>query len=316
MHKPNRTRIRFVLGLLICTGSPTVYAQQAEPVGMAAPRVSATGFPKAPTLQSIVDRPGATIDVPYGEYVLDLPLLLRSNLNLRFAPGTRVSAAKGAFRGIDDALVVIAGVENVVIQADECTFKMRKDDYQDEKLYKSSEWRHVVTIRGSKNIAIIGGRYESSGGDGIYIGPLITASQRTPCENVQILGVTCNDNFRQGISVLNGKNLLIADSLLSGTAGTSPQAGIDVEPEYGDFVDIVVRNCLSKGNRGPAYMVNLSKISRDSSAHIEFHDCVSSGVPADQVEFRVIGVFDDRGRILDNLPAGTYLSWNGLVWKK
>lgn len=305
-----RLSILLLLGVSLSASGQTLNFR-----GTSAPRLSATGFPKAQTLQEIVNWPGTTIDVPAGDYVLSHPLILRSNLVLRFAPGTTVMAEQGTFLGIDDSLIDIAGVENLTIHAVDCTFEMRKEDYMDSTLYKPSEWRHVVSIRGSRNITIVGGRYGSSGGDGIYIGPLVSLSQRTSCDNVQLIGVTCHNNYRQGISVLAATNSLIEDSLFSGTIGTSPQAGIDIEPEYGDSVDLIVRNCLSKGNRGPAYMVNLSKVTPARVVYIEFENCRSSAVPADKVEFRTIGVFDERGRLEDNLPIGTYVSWNGLTWE-
>lgn len=248
--------------------------------------------------------------------MLDAPLLLRSDLNLLFEPRTRVIAAEGAFRGIEDCLMVIAGLENVTIEAGDCTFAMRKDDYRNPALYKSSEWRHAVTIRGSRKITLRGGRYESSGGDGIYIGPLVSSAGRKPCEEVRILDVTCHNNLRQGISVLAARDLFIANSLFSGTNGTSPQAGIDIEPEYGDSVDVVVDNCNSKGNRGPAYMVNLAKVTPERSIQIIFQDCIYSAVPADQLNFRPVSVFNERGRLDDHLPSGAHLEWNGLVWTK
>lgn len=302
---------------LIVLGVPLSAPGQAiDTRAVSVARLSSSGFPKAQSLQEIVNWPGEIVDVPLGEYVLSEPLIVRSNVVLRFAPRTVVRAAPGAFRGIEDSLIVIAGVQNVTLQAEGCTFAMRKDDYEDLDVYKSSEWRHVMTILGSSNIAILGGRYETSGGDGIYIGPLVSLSQRIPCDHVRISGVTCYDNYRQGISVLATSETLIEDSLLSGTIGTSPQSGMDIEPEHGDSVDLVIRNCLSKGNRGPAYMVNLSKVTPDRSIHIEFQNCATAAVPPDQLDFRTIGVFDERGRLEDNLPMGTYLSWNGLVWRK
>jgi len=311
-----RNPYRYFALIPLLAGLSHAFAQTTQRAELAFPKVSSTGIPRSPTLQEMLDENSSVIHVPYGEYVLDVPLYVHSNTTVRFAPGTRVLAAPGAFQGIEDSMIVIAGVSNVVIEAYDCTFKMRKLDYRNLDQYSPSEWRHVVSIRGSRNISIFGGRYESSGGDGIYIGPLVQGTLRTSCNSINILGVTCHDNWRQGISVLAATNSVIADSIFSGTVGTSPQAGIDVEPEPGDSVDLVVRNCISKSNRGPAFMVNLARVSPARYIRISFEDCVPIGVPRDQLEFKTIGVFDEWGRFEDNLPTGTYLAWNGLVWIK
>lgn len=298
-------------------GLPLASAQSTQPALLDSPKVSSTGTPRGQTLQEILDQPATVINVPYGEYELDAPLFVRSNRTVRFAPGTRVLAAPGAFKGVEDSMIVIAGVSDVVFEAYECTFKMRKNDYRNLEQYSPSQWRHVMTIRGSKNVSILGGRYESSGGDGIYIGPLVILGvERRPCDSVSIIGVTCHDNWRQGISVLAATNSIIVDSVFSGTVGTSPQAGIDIEPEYGDSVDLVVRKCISKGNRGAAFMMNLSHVTPARYIRISFEGCVPVGVPPDQFEFKTIGVFNEWGRLEDHLPIGTYIAWNGLMWTK
>ena len=61
-----------------------------------------------------------------------------------------------------------------------------------------------------------------SGGDGI----IITGCNRTHIQNVQSW-----ENNRQGLSIINARDLVVEDSEFSRTNGTSPAAGIDIEPD-------------------------------------------------------------------------------------
>jgi hypothetical protein len=137
----------------------------------------------------------------------------------------------------------------------------------------------------------------------------------------------------QGISVVAAKGLrgdaagvggyygvTIEDCVLTRTNGTSPQAGIDVEPEPPDPADVLIRRCRSEGNRGPAYIWALQHMQPDDyPPRIVMEDCSFSGVPNDQPSLRLVGIFSATapvGYLEARLPAGTLLQWNDLIWKK
>lgn len=315
-----------LLALLVTSGT-----WAGPPVGVAPAALS-----QAESLQAVIDRGGPLVYVPKGEYTLDVPLKMRSNLALTFEPGTTVTAAAGAFQGTFAALIVFEGVSNVTVQAEGCVFKMRKADYRDPAKYTPSEWRHVLDVRGSKGVTITGGTYAESGGDGIYLGPWVTddaawanSKKHTSNENITIRRAVCDNNFRQGISVVACVGCVIEDSVLKNTNGTSPQAGIDIEPEYQDPIDVTVRRCRSDGNRGPAFMWSLQNVALTYRANnvtvntppvrIIQEDNTYNGVPADQPSLRMTGIFKadaPTGYLCDNIPKGSALQWNDLVWKK
>ena len=58
---------------------------------------------------------------------------------------------------------------------------------------------------GCKRISVAGLRIESSGGDGIYFGQGGTGRSS---EDIVIRDCVCHDNYRQGISLVDIKNLL------------------------------------------------------------------------------------------------------------
>jgi hypothetical protein len=59
-----------------------------------------------------------------------------------------------------------------------------------------------------------------------------------------------DNNYRQGISVITAKNLLIENCVFKNTGGTAPSAGIDLEPNRSDesLANIIVRNCVFENN--------------------------------------------------------------------
>ena len=202
------------------------------------------------------------------------PLKIPSNIEVILANGVTVEAKEGEFFGIFDSLVTITG-ENVTLRGGwGSVLKMRKSDYQNPP-YKPSEWRHAVRLHGVKNVVIQHLMISSSGGDGIYVG---AGEDGGPCENLVIRGVYCEDNNRQGISVVSARGLLIEDCALTHTRGLPPQAGIDIEPNKPDqcLVDCVVRRCLMANNSGDGIEIYLPYMNADSEPiSVTIDSCLS-----------------------------------------
>ena len=116
--------------------------------------------------------------------------------------------------------------ENITLTGYGARLCMNKADYQSDA-YEAAEWRMCLDFMGCSKICIEGLSLEDSGGDGIYLG----ATKEQPwCADVTIRNVVCSNHHRQGISVISAVNLLIENCTLTGTSGTAPQAGIDLEP--------------------------------------------------------------------------------------
>ena len=287
--------------------------------------VAPTPLTAGESLQAVIDRGGPLVYVHKGVHQLNQSLILRSNQALYCESGAIIEAAGGAFLESTDlpsaSLVVIDQLTNVSIT--NCTFRMRKADYGTYGTpvapYVASEWRHGIRVTGSSNISLDNVKSNSSGGDGLYIGPHVMPDKtRVPCNDVTVRNSVFSDNYRQGISVLSCLGeCLIEDCVMSGTKGASPQAGIDIEPEDGDTVEITVRRCQSIGNRGSAYIVALqnNKPTMRPSV-IAFEACGHLAVPGDQQVLRLANVVSQVGQIMPNLPVGTMVVWDSLVWKK
>lgn len=169
------------------------------------------------------------------------PLKGVSNQEIIIEKGAVLCAKRGAFRDRLDVLLDYRKVENVRISGPG-ELRMWRDDYTNRVEYCWSEWRHALSFQGAKNVVIENLRIAESGGDGIYVNEMY---------DTVIRNVTCDRNYRQGISVISAENLLIEGCTLSNTAGTAPAAGIDFEPNSNRerLVNCTMRNCKLVGNQ-------------------------------------------------------------------
>lgn len=187
------------------------------------------------------------------------PLEGVSNQQIIFERGAEIAALPGAYERLGDCLLTYSSCSNVVIRGPigdkgkTARFSMRKADYQSSN-YEKSEWRHGLAILACKNVLIQDIAIERTGGDGIYLG---AAYGKGPNDGITIRRVDCNENHRQGISVITANNLLIEDCLLRNTSGTAPEAGIDYEPNGVNEVlsNCVIRRCIAEGNKGSGYLI-------------------------------------------------------------
>lgn len=206
------------------------------------------------------------------------PVSLASNQTIVFQPGVEVVAKEGEFVGTGDCLFRASEKEYITLIGYGAILRMRRADYDNGALYRKGEWRHALSILGCSNIKVYGLTLAESGGDGIYLGK--SGSKSITNKNIHIRHVTCDRNYRQGISVITAENLLIENCVLKNTAGTPPEAGIDFEPNSPDerLVNVVVRNCLTRNNKGDGYEVALFHLHESSEPiSIRFEDCRSVG---------------------------------------
>ncbi len=233
------------------------------------------------------------------------PVFLRSNQEVVIEDGVVVRALPGSFKGVNDCLFTASGVTNLVLRGiGSATLRMERDAYTDRSAYQFSEWRHTLFIIDSANVRVSDLAFRHSGGDGIYVG--------RGSVDIDIRRVDCSDHYRQGISVISARNLLIADSRFTSTKGTPPQCGIDFEPnkpteclsncvvENCDFdnnasgglafylpqlddtsepISIVIRNCRARGNAssGIGMVVGVNRKRKPVMGTIIIEDCLFAG---------------------------------------
>ena len=230
-------------------------------------------------LQSAIDSGAAKVVVPYvGTDWNVRPLRLSSRQEIFFAPGVIVVAKKGNFGGPQDCLFRGQVVDHVALRGYGALLRMRKEEYR-ERDYEKSEFRHILGLFGATDVTVQGLTLESSGGDGIYLGPTWD-KRRIPCRRIRIEDCVLADNFRQGISIVSAETVRIENCILRDTRGTSPQAGIDFEPADGSdlLVDIEVRNCVAENNAGGGFAVGLSRLNeRSTPVSLKIVNCLIRG---------------------------------------
>jgi len=213
------------------------------------------------------------------------PIKLVGDQELVLEPGVLVTAKRGEYRGKGDSLFTARDVSNLTIRGYGATVRMQKEDYivgtlLEEPLskrwfgkYDKAEWRMTLSLQGCSNVKLYGLTLRDSGGDGIV---LTGGRDLRPCEDIHIKDVVCDNNYRQGISVINVDGLLVENSVFKNTWGTPPSSGVDIEPDSPKerVRDVVFRNCSFEDNYGDGievYPLNLSTDSGDVS--ILFDNC-------------------------------------------
>ncbi|MBI3469874.1 MAG: hypothetical protein HY013_00790 [Candidatus Solibacter usitatus] len=151
------------------------------------------------------------------------PLMVRSNTVLELQPAT-VLAAKPGY-GPTDRLLNLIAVSNITIRANGGAVQMRKSEYT------SGEQRHAVFISESKDVRIYDLTAKDSGGDGFLIQGT-DGGGGAPSENITLSHCIADNNRRQGLSIVNARNLLVIGGEYRNTSGTPPEAGIDLETDF------------------------------------------------------------------------------------
>ncbi len=131
------------------------------------------------------------------------------------------------------------------------------------------EWGMGIFIGGaSKSIKLINPKVSNCWGDGIYV---------DGGSDIYIENMFCDNNRRQGMSIISVTGLLVKGALVTNSNGTPPQSGIDIEPDYDtDVLDnISLLNVTTKNNKlGYGVTINLNSfttLNKDINITIENH---------------------------------------------
>ena len=278
-------------------------------------------------IQAALDSPAAHTIVFAARTWVTQPLrLTRNNSHLIFAPGAVVLSKQGSFRGIADSLFSAYVTSNLTISGYGATWRMRRAEYNNNKLYHHSEGRHGLCLMGCRNTIVEGLRIELTGGDGIsawkghafdhanpgdhgddYCPPALALNNPAcACVNLLVRDVVCDRNYRQGMSVMLAENLLVENSTFSNTAGTPPAAGLDIEPDHPNyrFVNVTFRGCSFLGNRGGGIGITTARMDATSPPiSISFEDTTIVGGSELQCKCQFFLEFSiENAEIMENCP--------------
>jgi hypothetical protein len=226
-------------------------------------------------------------------------LQLRSNQKLILEQGVELLAFRGAFFGTGDCLVQGTAIENVTVIGYGASLRMWRHDYAAPP-YARGEWRAGLSLRGVRNVKIIGLTIHETGGDGITVGETeMGVKGQVPTlwwsENVEIRSCTLHDNFRQGMSVSSAINLSVTDTVFANTAGTPPSAGADLEPwsAHHRLQGVRFSRCTFRNNSGvgvDVFLLALTNASAPVEIVLDHCEIIGGGPNVGHGGVRVAGV--------------------------
>jgi Right handed beta helix region len=273
------------------------------------------------SLQAAINSGAKRVIVPnLGADWIVRPITLAGDQELVLEKGVVITAKRGEFQGSGDCVFIARDLNNLTIHGFGATVRMQKEDYIVGTVldnlgwhrwygpYKKAEWRTVLALRGCTSVEILGVTLRDSGGDGIYIDG---GSRQNFCRNVHIKDVLCDNNYRQGISVISVDGLVVEDSQFNNTWGTPPSSGVDIEPDAPDqkVKRVVFQNCRFEDNYGDGIEVFLSHQHQASDdVSILFENChVSSrrgsGIRVTKVADRPKGLIEFRNCTVEDTQA-------------
>lgn len=228
------------------------------------------------SLQAALSSGAKTLVIPnMGKDWIVRPLRLASNQELILEKGVVLAAKRGEYRTKNDSVLVARDIENLNIRGDGATIRMQKEDYITGLVFKDlgfnrafgqydkAEWRTCLSIRGCKNVRVEGLTLRDSGGDGVYVDG---AKKGRWSSNIHLKNLDCDNNYRQGISVISVDGLVVEDCKFRNTWGTPPAAGIDIEPDSPTqrLKNITIRNCQLIDNYGDGIEIHLGRLNQQS----------------------------------------------------
>jgi polygalacturonase len=135
--------------------------------------------------------------------------------------------------------------------------------YLSDGVTKSSlsthEWGHCIGIGGCTRVTVSNVRMSNGTGDGMSVGAT-TGANWVRSTDIVVYNVIANNNRRQGLSITNVDGMKVYDSQFLNTNGTSPQCGIDIEPDSdansdgtggtdaGTCSNVLIEGCTIAGN--------------------------------------------------------------------
>lgn len=223
-------------------------------------------FQKA--IDAINVRGGGRLLVPAATYMLGR-IYIKSNVTLVLESGAVLQAISSVFT-TNQRFINFDDVSNVVIEGNHAVVRMNNE-------YSTGEQRHCVFMVDAHNVTINDLHADDSGGDGFYVG---RNAAGTHCTNIKLNNCYADGNRRQGLSIVSGSGVTVIGGCYSGTDGTSPQYGIDIEPNDSndEMIDIKLIGVNTGDNNGGGILVALQNLvlTADKTTSITITDCNST----------------------------------------
>jgi hypothetical protein len=245
-----------------------------------------------------------------------LPMQGLSDMTIVLATGVELQAKRGDFHSpaLDRdgkqykgwrTLITMTACRNITILGYGAKLTMWKVDYANASLYNHSEFRGAILVADSQQVSFLGLNISSTGGDAICLSRV---------EDTFIKDCGLDDAYRNALSMTGGINVTVEDTSLTGTGGTWPMCGMDLEPDYAyEKVErIVFRRVSSIGNQACGFSISPGQLATQPNVMgIQFIDCIASRNAMSAYTFQgmhsanITGTIDIiGGRVSDQKSAG------------
>jgi hypothetical protein len=226
----------------------------------------------------ISDADTVVVDKQLGDWIVGPSIFYDlHDKTIIFQPGVIFKAKTGAFTDNGDCLLRFVRANTIKILGYGATFQMNKAEYA---ALADGEWRMGISINNSSNIEVYGLRINESGGDGVYISGDDWFGEQMYSENIILKDLWCDNQYRQGISIISAQHVYVQNCWFTNTSGTLPMSGVDLEPDNVKhrMADVVFERCRFTGNFGNGIQLSLGNLDTSSvPVDITFRDCYSSG---------------------------------------
>ena len=253
-------------------------------------------------LQGAVDS-GDDIQLAAGTWTVQPIFLRSSNQTITFGKDVKVVAKRFVAFGV---LFTANATANLSIVGGGTHWRMQQADYVNKSLYNHSEFRCGLAIVGVDGFQISDVTISDTGGDGLYVDNYYGARHLGHAHNIEVHRVTTINAFRNGLSIISAKNLLISNCSFLNTSGTPPMAGIDLEPDIAyigprgscaswpftgicntlenvSLVDIIIRQSL-----GPGIQFAVHNLGAGAPIDVRFNRVIVQGAALDGVNASAI----------------------------
>jgi len=242
-------------------------------------KASSFGFDPADAtecVQKAIDSGAATVVIDnVGQEWLVRPIMLRNDLEIVLEDGVVVRAKPGEYKGKMDSVFKGMGIRNITIRGGkDSVITMNKADYQDKSQYAPAEWRHTISLHGSKGITIRDLTLKNSGGDSVYLG---SGAGQSYCQDILYENLTMLDHHRSAGGVISAVNMVVRQCRFRGSLGTPPEEGFGFEPNHPDqpIQNILLEDCEMTGNHGFGSYIYTSQSSASTQPlSITYRNCL------------------------------------------
>lgn len=261
------------ISTILCATSFAAASPTAGSGTGATVKASSFGFdPEDSTafLQSAVDSAATrvVVDRMPSDWIVGPVVVSNGCKEIIFEDGVVLRAKKDSFHGVRERLLSVWFTSNVTVRGEgRVTFAMNKADYDDPAKYRRAEQRDCIVIHTSRNTSVSNLVLRSSGGDGIEI---------TDADGVMLEDIVCEDNYRQGLSINSGENMMVRRCSFRTTGGHWPMCGVDLEPfrRWHPIRNILFEDCSFDENRASGIDLHLSGMSTNSpDVFVTFRRC-------------------------------------------